>query len=317
MKILKITASVILAGAVTGAVGTYAIAKYFFNRTIIRSNAKTEKTQEMSGTNWNVYVPQISEAREKLAKLPQEDMFIESEDGLKLHATFFPCQGSKKVVICFHGYTSEGLNDYTTLAVFYLNNGYNLLIVDNRAHGRSEGEYIGFGCLDRHDAKLWIYSMIDKLGEDCKILLHGDSMGGATVLMTTGLELPSQVRAAVSDCAFTTAKEVFTHVLKKRYHLPPTPILQVAGKMVKKKAGYGLDECNARREVAKATIPILFFHGGADDFVPCYMVRELYNACRTKKKLVIVEGAGHVESCYKDPDLYEGAIKEFIFPIME
>ena len=313
MRLLKIAAGVALAGVV----GEYAIAKYFFNRTIIRKNAKRENTQEMAGTDWEEYIPKICECKEKLKKLPKEDMFIQSEDGLKLHATFFPCQGSKNVVICFHGYTSEGLNDYTTLAVFYLNNGYNLLIVDERAHGQSEGKYIGFGCLDRYDAKLWIYSMIEKLGEDCKILLHGDSMGGATVLMTTGLELPSQAKAAVSDCAFTSPREIFAYVLKNTYHLPPTLILNIANQMVKKKAGYELDECNARREVAKSSIPILFFHGGADNFVPCYMGHEIYNACRSEKKLVIVEGAGHVESCYRDTNLYEGAIEEFIFPFME
>lgn len=221
------------------------------------------------------------------------------------------------MVICFHGYTSEGLNDYSTLAIFYLNKGYNLLIVDERAHGQSEGKYIGFGCLDRYDAKLWINEMVDKLGEDCKILLHGDSMGGATVLMTTGLELPPQVKAAVSDCAFTSAWEVFSFVLKSMYHLPPFPIMQIANQMVKKKAGYELDECNAKNEVAKAKIPILFMHGDADSFVPCSMVHELYDACKTEKKLVIIEGAGHVESCYRDAELYEGAIESFIFPIME
>ena len=313
MRLLKIAAGAMLIGAL----GEYAIAKYFFNRIMIRTNAKREKTQEMAETNWNEYIPKIHEAKEKLKMLPQEDMFIQSEDGLKLHATYFPCEGSKKVAICFHGYTSEGLNDYSTLAIFYLNHGYNLLLVDERAHGQSEGTYIGFGCLDRHDAKLWIDIMIEKMGEDCKILLHGDSMGGATVLMTTGLDLPPQVKAAVSDCAFTSAWEVFTHVLKNKYHLPPAPIMHIANHMVKKKAGYELDECDARREVAKATIPILFFHGGADDFVPCYMVNELYEACQTEKKLVIVEGAGHVESCYMDAALYEGAIEEFIFPIVD
>ncbi|MBO5209704.1 MAG: alpha/beta hydrolase [Lachnospiraceae bacterium] len=313
MNLLKIAAGVVAVGAV----GEYAIANYFYNRTMIRSNAKREKTQEMAGTDWDAYIPHIHECKEKLAECPHEDMYIQSEDGLKLHATYFPCEGSKKVVICFHGYTSEGLNDYSTLAIFYLNKGYNLLIVDERAHGQSEGKFIGFGCLDRHDAKLWINMIIEKLGEDCKILLHGDSMGGATVLMTTGLELPPQVKAAVSDCAFTSAWEVFSAVLKNMYHLPPFPIMQIANQMVKKNAGYELDECNARREVAKATIPILFIHGEADTFVPCSMVHELYDACQTEKKLVIVEGAGHVESCYRDAELYEGAIESFIFPIME
>jgi fermentation-respiration switch protein FrsA (DUF1100 family) len=101
------------------------------------------------------------------------------------------------------------------------------------------------------------------------------------------------------------------------YHLPPFPIMQIANQMVKKRSGYELDECNARVEVAKSRIPILFIHGSEDSFVPCSMVHELYAACTTEKKLVIIEGAGHVESCYRDAELYEGALREFIFPIME
>ena len=311
----KMVAFKILAGiTVAGVVGEYAIAKYFFNRTMIRTNAKREETQKKSGTEWDKYIPHIRACKAELAEKPHEDMYIMSNDGLKLHATYFPCEGSKKVVICFHGYTSEGLNDYSTLAIFYLNKGYNLLIVDERAHGRSEGKYIGFGCLDRHDAKLWIEEMIKRLGEDCKILLHGDSMGGATVLMTAGLLLPSQVKAIVSDCAFTSAWEVFQSVLKNSYHLPAFPILHTANEMVKKKAGYGLKDCNAKEEVAKTKLPILFLHGKADTFVPCSMAQELYHACTGPKKLVLIEGAGHVESCYRDATVFEGAIEEFIFP---
>ena len=307
-----------IAGAVAlGVVGEFAIAKYFFHRTMMRSNAKRERTQKMAGTDWDAYIPNIRACREWLVENPHEEVRIISEDGLKLYGNFFPCEGSDKVVICFHGYTSEGLNDYTTVARFYLEEGYNLLIVDERAHGKSEGTYIGFGCLDRHDAKKWIEYVVNRLGEDCKIVLHGDSMGGATVLMTTGLELPSQVKAVVSDCAFTSAWEVFCSVLKNMYHMYPYPVMQISNAMVKKKAGYELDECNAKREVAKANVPILFMHGDSDTFVPCSMVYELHDACNSKKELVIIEGAGHVESCYKNPEKYMGAIRSFVFPIVE
>lgn len=316
MPLLKIAIGVAAVGAV-GMIGEYAIAKYFFNRTMIRSNAKREKTQDMSGTDWDSYIPHIRECKAELKEYPHEDVYIKSKDGLKLHATYFTCEGSKKVVICFHGYTSEGLNDYSTLAIFYKHNGYNLLIVDERSHGQSEGTYIGFGCLDRHDARLWIDYAIERVGEDCKILLHGDSMGGTTVLMTTGLELPRQVKAAVSDCAFSSAWDVFSHVLKTQYHLSPFPLLNITNSMFKKKAGYELNECNAKIEVAKAKIPILFMHGSDDSFVPCSMVYELYDICNSEKKLVVIDGAGHVESCYKDAKLYEGSIEEFIFPIMD
>lgn len=307
----------LLGAAALGAASEYAIASYFFHRTMLRSNAKRERTQKMAGTDWDLYIPTIRAAKEWLAEQLQEEVWVTSDDGLKLFGRFVPCGDSKKTVICFHGYTSEGLNDYSTLAKFYLNEGYNLLIVDERAHGKSEGIYIGFGCLDRHDAKIWIDYIVERMGEDCSILLHGDSMGAAIVLMTTGLDLPKQVKAAVSDCAFTSAWDVFCAVLKNMYHLPPFPIMQIANQMVKKKAGYELDECNARREVKKAQIPILFFHGKNDTFVPCSMVYELYEACQTEKELVVIEGAGHVESCYKNPEKYEEAIRSFIFPIIE
>lgn len=307
----------LLGAAALGAASEYVIATYFYRRTMIRGNAKRDRTQKMAGTDWDRYIPTIRAAKEWLAEQPQEEVWVTSDDGLKLFGRFFPCGDSKKIVLCFHGYTSEGLNDYSTLARFYLEEGYNLMIVDERSHGKSEGTYIGFGCLDRHDAKVWIDYLVDRMGEDCSILLHGDSMGAATVLMTTGLELPKQVKAAVSDCAFTSAWEVFCAVLKNMYHLPPFPIMQIANQMVKKNAGYELDECNARREVKKAQIPILFIHGKSDTFVPCSMVYELYDACPTDKKLIVVDGAGHVESCYKNPEKYQEAIRSFIFPIIE
>lgn len=100
-------------------------------------------------------------------------MYITSDDSLRLHGTFFPCPGSDRAVICFHGYTSEGLNDFSSIARFYLEQGFNLMVVDERAHGRSEGTYIGFGCLDRMDARLWIEYVIERLGQDCQVMLHG------------------------------------------------------------------------------------------------------------------------------------------------
>lgn len=307
----------ILGAAAAGMAGEYAIARYFFYRTMLRSNAKRDRTQEMAGTDWNAYIPGIQKDKKWLAEQPNKEVMVTSSDGLKLHGTFFPCAGSDKIVICFHGYTSEGLNDFSSIAKFYLEERFNLLIVDERAHGKSEGKYIGFGCLDRHDARIWIDEAVKLLGPDCRILLHGISMGGATVLMTTGLKLPHQVKAAISDCAFTSAWEVFSHVLRSMYHLPAFPIMNISDGIAKSRAGYGLNECNARDEVKKAEIPILFIHGDADTFVPCSMAYELYDACRPEKELVVVEGASHAEAYYKDPEKYENAVRSFTGRIFE
>ncbi len=302
----------IFGAAALGAAGEYALARYFFRRTILRQNAKRGRTMNMSGTDWDLYIPKIHEDKEWVRNQPHEDVFITSHDQLKLHGSFFPCEGSKRIVICFHGYTSEGLNDYSSIAKFYLECGFNLLIVDERAHGQSEGTYIGFGCLDRQDAKAWIEDIIRRFGEDCQIMLHGISMGAATVLMTTGLSLPPQVKAAVSDCAFTSAYEVFQSVLKTMYHLPSFPLMNIADRMTKRRAGYGLNECNARNEVAHSNTPTLFIHGDKDSFVPCSMVYELYEACSAEKEQLIIPGASHAEAYYKDPAAYEGAILQLI-----
>lgn len=130
--------------------------------------------------------------------------------------------------------------------------------------------------------------------------------------MAVGLELPPQVKGAVSDCAFTSAKEVFTSVLKTTYHMPAFPLMDLSDRMAKKEAGYGLDECNARDEVKKAKIPMLFIHGSKDTFVPCSMVHELYEACAAPKDLLIIEGASHAEVYYKDRPAYEAAVRKLM-----
>lgn len=314
MGILKNTMACLGVLAAVGAGET----AYFYRRTMKRNNADVERTMKMAGTDWNQYADFLKERKEFFLAQNHRDVHQTSFDNLKLHATFFPAldgyadqSGRKKAVICFHGYTSKGMSDYIALSDYYLKRGYAMLLPDARAHGESEGDYIGFGCLDRKDALVWIDWVIQELGDDVEIILHGTSMGGATVLMASGLELPCQVRGIVSDCGFTSPKEVFTHVLHSMYHLPAFPVIPGADAINRKLAGYGMDECNAKREVAKAKVPILFIHGSNDTFVPCRMCHEIYDCCASPKKKLIVEGAAHAESYYKDTEKYEQALTEF------
>ena len=132
---------------------------YFYGRTMKRGRAKTERTIKMSGTDWNQYMPLMEERKAAMLARPHEDVWQTSFDDLKLHATYFPAQaqqGKQKLVICFHGYTSRGMSDYIGLSDYYQKRGFAMLLPDARAHGESEGEYIGFGCLDRQDALGWV-----------------------------------------------------------------------------------------------------------------------------------------------------------------
>lgn len=312
-----------LTGTVVAAAGILTAAEagasiYFYRRTMKRGNAKKERTMKMAGTNWEQYFPVIEEKKQQMLFRPHEDVWIRSRDGLLLHGTFFPGEGDRsRMVICFHGYTSQGTSDFIGLSGYYLKRGFQMLLVDERAHGKSEGKYIGFGCLDRQDALQWIDWAVKQSGEDVRLLLHGISMGGATVLMTSGLELPPQVRGIVSDCAFTSPKYVFRHVLHTMYHIPAFPLLNIADRINRRQAGYGLDECNAAREVRKTRIPVLLIHGDEDTFVPCSMCTEIYENCASSDKTrLIIKGAGHAESYYKNTEAYEQALDSVTGRIM-
>lgn len=315
-KILKGAAAAagILAAVEAGA------SAYLYRRTMKRSKTDVERTMKMAGTDWNQYMPLIQERKERLMARPHEDVYKKSGDGLMLHAIYVPQKQDgqeERIAVCFHGYTGQASSDFCGISDYYIRNGYSLPLVDQRAHGKSEGEYIGFGCLDRIDACSWIDWVIEHCGREVKIVLHGISMGGATVLMTGGLELPEQVKGIISDCGFTSPKKVFTHVLHSMYHMPAFPIMQITDIVNRKKAGYGLDECNAAREVRKARGPLLLIHGDADTFVPCSMCGEIEQNCQCRVTKLIVKGAAHAESYYKDMEAYENAMTEFLEGVMK
>ena len=256
----------------------YFSARYFVRLTILRKPTATLENNINANTNWEQHIDFISKRKEWLLQQKMEDVFIKSDDNLKLHATLLRSKSNKNCVICFHGYTGKGLNDYGSIAKFYIEQGFNMLIVDERAHGDSEGTYIGFGVLDRYDVEKWVEYAIKRFGNDVNIMLHGDSMGATTVLLASGLNLPKNVKAIVADCGFTSAYDVFSHILKRDYHIPKFPIMNVTEIMKRKKAGYGYNDASTLDAVASTDIPILFVHGDKDDFVPIWMSEKNYEA---------------------------------------
>ena len=245
--------------------------------------------------------------------LYKEDLYMTSRDGLKLHAHYYPVEGeSKKFVLGIHGYRSYARPEYGPYIEFYRSLGYNMLLPDDRAHAPSEGEYIGFGVLDRLDCVDWAKYIVETYGEDVEILIHGVSMGGATVLAASGEEdLPVQVKGIISDCGFTSPWEALSTQLKDMAHLPAADrILAKVEKICIKKAGFNLHDHAAVDQVKKAKVPILFVQGKKDAMVPYHMAEELYEACGSKKRLLIVDEAGHAESIAFKPEEYHKAIIE-------
>ena len=244
------------------------------------------------------------------------DTYITSSDNLKLHAYEVKNENkTDKWAIVVHGYTSEG-KLLSSKAKHLYNMGYNVLVPDLRSHGTSEGNYIGMGWHDRLDIIDWI-NYIVKNNPNSEIALHGTSMGSATVLMVSGEKLPSNVKAIVDDCGYTSVYDEFSYQLKQLFNLPAFPIMNFSDVVTHIRAGYCLNDASAINQVKKSTTPILYIHGDKDDFVPYYMMDELYNATNSEKEKLTIEGGEHANSDLVNPKLYWSTVNSFLEKYIE
>lgn len=256
----------------------------------------------------------VKDSMTRLKERYFEGVSINTFDGLRLQGYYFPSEKpTKRLVICVHGYTSYAFRGFSHFVPFYHDAGLNVLLYDNRAHGESEGEYCGLGVLDRKDLQCWIDYAVGRVGADAEIYLHGTSMGGATVLMESGLELQPQVKGIIADCPFSNFYEQMNHTIKAASGINGSLIVKLVSRVCKRKAGFGFRDVDAAEEIKKATVPVLFFHGTRDDFVTPENTEKIYANCPTKKEKVIIEGAGHGMCYYMAPREVESKITDFIF----
>ena len=227
-----------------------------------------------------------------------------------LHGVHFPQEGHRYAIL-FHGYAGAAWQMAPYGKMFY-DMGYSVLIPDARAHGESEGDYIGMGWLERPDVLSWIDSVTGP-DQEAEIVLMGVSMGGATVMMAAGEDLPDNVKCIVEDCGYSSVWDEFELQLKNVFGLPSFPLLNTASLVSKLRAGYSFEEASSVNQLKKATVPMLFIHGDADTFVPFSMLDVVYNACASaeKEKLVVHEAA-HGAAADTDPELYWDTVTAFV-----
>lgn len=238
---------------------------------------------------------------------------MESFDGLKLQGYFLEAkEPTNKVVVFAHGYLGRARDMALFGEYYYEKLGFHMFTADSRGHGNSEGDYYGFGWHDRLDYVQWIDRIIEELGEEVEIVLHGLSMGAATVLMTLGEELPDNVKLAIADSPYSSVHDLFDYQLGRMFHLPSFPILPTTGMVTNVKAGYSFKEASSLEQVKKAKVPILYIHGGDDTFVPTEMTELLYENTKTAKEMFIVPGANHGESIVLDRDGYLKTLNAFL-----
>ena len=257
------------------------------------------------------------ESMEKWARmtraLPHEDVEVVSFDGLTLRGKFYEYAPGAPIELMLHGYRGCAERDMPGGALRSHRVGRSALVVDQRASGNSDGSVISFGINERKDCLAWINFMIQKFGPDVRIILTGISMGGATVMMAAGEALPANVIGILSDCGYSSPKEIICKVMAEM-KLPPKllyPLVKLGARLF---GEFDLEETSAVEALRRCKKPVIFFHGEADDFVPCEMSKACFGACAAPKRLVMIPQAGHGLAYPVDPERYIRELKEFFGP---
>lgn len=230
-----------------------------------------------------------------------EELTISASDSVNLYGELYK-NNSHKYVVIVHGYNCTLADMYPYASEFY-KKGYNLLFIDMRAHGKSGGEYIGMGWLERLDIKKWCET-ICQTDPEANILLFGQSMGAAAVMMACGEDLPVNVKCAVEDSGYTSVSAMYKILMKEAYHLPSFPLLNAADVVAKRRAGYSFYGADAVAQLKRSDMPMLFIHAEGDSFVPFEMVHALYDAAPEPKEIYTIPEGDHICACFCDKEEY-------------
>ncbi len=307
-------ASAVLAGAVTAAVTSYALTKNLVKIALDREEPKLYKKAKnrISGNeNTKEILEQIEVLSKQFVMQPLETVEIVARDGEKLTGHFYKNQNAKRIIIAMHGWRSSWAKDFCAIYEFWHNNDCSVLYVEQRGQGQSGGDYMGFGMIERFDCADWADYVNREISCDLPIYLAGVSMGAATVLMASALDLPYNVKGIIADCGFTSADEIWKHVVNNNMRLSYTMFSSIADDLCKKCINIGSKEYSTLEALNNTDIPVLFIHGSDDSFVPVEMTYENYKACKSEKRLLIVPGAEHGMSYVVDKPSYETTVLNF------
>lgn len=307
----------IVLGALLAA--TLALALGFFFKIFFAVRRKSQKGAGIalpSSDEYEVHREQIRAWAREVREMPHTDVSIRSLDGLTLWGSYYECKKGAPIEILFHGYRGTAFRDMSGGVIRCFARGRNALVVDQRAAGRSEGHVITFGARESLDCRAWVDFVIEKIDPDAKIILTGISMGAATVMQAASMEMPQNVVAVLADCGYTSTREIVKKVIRDM-HLPAHllyPFVRLGAILF---GHFDPDRDSPIASMKRCCIPVIFFHGDADGFVPCRMSEENHAACASAhKKLIVIPGAEHGLCFPVDRETYLAELDAFLKPYL-
>lgn len=305
-----------ISGAVLGAAA--ATVMYYTYRTCFFSPKKRDDDPHtpMQGEQYAPVQEHMHRITNLMEKMSFEPVQICSHDGFLLYGRYYHTADHAPLQILFHGYRSHPLRDCAGGFLLARKLGFNVLVVDQRGHGKSGGKDITFGILERQDCLRWAHYALYRFGRETPVVLSGLSMGAATVLMAASLPLPQNVVGIMADCPYDSPAGIICKVCKDRKMPTKLAFPFIHGSAVTM-AHFRLNAASASEAVRHAKVPILLIHGEDDRFVPCEMSHNIYKNCASPARLHTFPGAGHGLSYMTDPLRYEAVVLDFLESIPE
>ena len=294
----------------------FLIPLFFMLFALLKGNGKKRKKKkcgpdedEYRKRRRKIKIESRKERKERFKNAEEELLEMKNSDGLLLRGRYYGNDG-KYLAILIHGYRGSW-KDMLDVGAWYYKMGFSIFIPSLRAHSESEGKLIGMGVLDYTDILSWISLLINMKGEK-QICIHGLSMGAATAMMCA-YDLPREVFAIVEDSGFTIVYDIFRYQLKKKFHLPAFPLLNIVEIYSKVLAGYDFKSKSPIVAVKHTAVPILFIHGKGDAFVPLEMAEKLFSSCLSNnKELLLIDEAHHADCSIIGKETYFQNLENFL-----
>lgn len=241
------------------------------------------------------------------------DTLILSPDSVTLHAFYMKApKPTRNTAVVVHGFHDNAIRMFHIAYLYNHDLRFNVLVPDLRTHGESGGDHVGMGWDDYKDVERWMSIANDRFGGDTRMVVHGISMGGATVMMLSGNQQPDYVKCLVEDCGYTSVEEEVEYVVEHDYHIPSFPFVNIASRYNEWQRGWSYAQASSLAQLQKCTIPMLFIHGTEDTYVPTSMVYKLYEAKPRNKAIWEVQGVMHARSYHDRRNEYTKQVSAFV-----
>lgn len=311
-KGIKVTGAIVAAASLFMASGL----PFFEMMVRYKKNPDRKKWFRLSHTEINhprhKFEKEYEEGKAWCKQQHMRDCYMKSMDDLILHAFYLPAENAERFVLLSHGYKGSGFGDFANIARFLHENRCNLLFIDQRCCGASQGEFITFGAKEQYDVQRWAYFIARRNKNKLPIYFYGESMGAAAVLMASGHKLPREVKGLIADCGFRSMRGQLQDMAANWFHLNRIELLLFRVNIFCRiLGGFQMKEADTSDAMRRNKRPVLFFHGLKDTYVDPKNSRYHYSVCRAPKELVLIPEARHLCSAYEAPELYRKKIIEF------